>query len=415
MAHERFTRIPFTSGIPENDRIRQGIMQKQELAAYKYFFLQYCRRFAEAQRFLDPTTTDTWKNWISSLDFSYQQESDELIITWAQPEKGAFTANSRELLWFNKISTADQNEKDHQIMAEDALKAISAAGLKPHVDNTEKSVLEKRYHRHYLEEETLFDHWALEVDPAKIDVRQMNESVTAPEMRCITKILGDINGKSLLDIGCGLGEASVYFATKGAQVTAVDLSREMLVKVEELAACNGVSVETHQAMVEHLHFPPDRKFDIVYAGNVFHHVDIHAALSEIDNHLLPGGTLVCWEPVAYNPVINIYRKIANQVRSDDERPVTLADIKKFRDYFGNVSVEWFWLTSLVIFVVMFLVQRRDPNVERYWKAIVVEEDRWAWLYKPLEKVDRFLLKVFPALGMLCWNVVILSKKTSQNQ
>lgn len=319
--------------------------------------------------------------------------------------------NTAGLKWFNRDPEEQSREEYiHRTIIEHVHQSARAAGLDLHKDNSPEAIIEGRFHRHFLEEESLFDNWALEVNPAKIDVRQMNESLTAPEMRYITGLLGDLNGKTLLDIGCGLGEASVYFATKGALVTAVDLSREMLVKVQELAAWNQVSVETHQAMAEHLHFPAGRKFDIIYAGNVFHHVDIRAVLTEVVNHLTPGGKLVCWEPVAYNPVINIYRKIANQVRSDDERPITHSDIAIFRSHFSDVKIEWFWLTTLLIFVLMYFIQRRNPNVERYWKAVVTEEDRWAWLYRPLEKFDRFLIKIFPSLGMLCWNVVICAKE-----
>lgn len=38
------------------------------------------------------------------------------------------------------------------------------------------------------------------------------------------EILGDIRGKRLLDVGCGLGENSLLFARWGAHVTGVDVS-----------------------------------------------------------------------------------------------------------------------------------------------------------------------------------------------
>jgi 2-polyprenyl-3-methyl-5-hydroxy-6-metoxy-1,4-benzoquinol methylase len=64
-------------------------------------------------------------------------------------------------------------------------------------------------------------------------------------MRYITKRLGDLNGKTLLDIGRGLGEASVYFAMKGAEVTSSDLSEGMLNVTTKLALENEVKVKTH--------------------------------------------------------------------------------------------------------------------------------------------------------------------------
>jgi SAM-dependent methyltransferase len=282
-------------------------------------------------------------------------------------------------------------------------------GLTINVENTVDALMEGRFRRHFSEEERLFGAWAKSVDPGQIDVIQMNESITAPEMRFISAYLGALNGKKLIDIGCGLGEASVYFALKGARVTAVDLSQDMLSEVVTLARRYHTEVETLRASVEHLHLSQEDSFDIVYAGNIFHHVDIRAALDEVTKYMTDNSMLVCWEPVAYNPLINIYRRIAIRVRSFDERPIRMSDIETFKEYFSSIELHWFWLTTLVIFMIMIIWQRRNPNQERLWKAVVIEGQKWAWLYKPLEKLDRWLLATFPFLGPLCWNVVIIGK------
>ena len=49
---------------------------------------------------------------------------------------------------------------------------------------------------------------------------------------------------------------------------------------------------------------------------------------------------------------------------------------------------------------MALVQRRNPNKERYWKMVITEADRWAPIYKPLEKFDNLILKFLPPLRFL---------------
>lgn len=255
-------------------------------------------------------------------------------------------------------------------------------------------------------EERFHDDWASGIDVAAIDVIGMNEALTAPEMRYIVSSLGDLKGKRVLDVGCGLGEAGVYFALKGADVTVTDLSETMLAVAQRLARLHGVAVTTHKAAAESLSLPDDQQFDVIYVGNLFHHVDIASTLERLCALLKPEGVLVSWDPVAYNPLINVYRRIATDVRTADEHPITVADLDTFREHFRHVETRYFWFSTLIIFIIMALVQLRNPNKERYWKKVVEEADRWAPLYRPLEKLDRFLLGIFPFLGLLCWNVVI---------
>ena len=56
---------------------------------------------------------------------------------------------------------------------------------------------------------------------------------------------------------------------------------------------------------------------------------------------------------------------------------------------------------------MAIVQRRNPNKERFWKVILEEGEKWKWLYKPLEILDKVFLFLFPPLRLLCWNVVLI--------
>ncbi len=257
-------------------------------------------------------------------------------------------------------------------------------------------------------EEVFHDGWAASTDVTQIDVRQANEACTAPEMRHIRRALGDLRGRTLLDVGCGLGEASVYFALLGADVTASDISPGMCDAARRLAGHNGVTIRTHVSASEDLGFPADVKFDVIYTGNTLHHVDIAATMPLLLKHLKTDGTFVSWDPVAYNPAINYYRRNAMAVRTEDEHPLRLADIRAVRRHFRESSIAWFWLSTLLIFIIMKFGQGRDPNKERYWKKVIEEADQWAWLYWPLEGLDRLLLHI-PFLRPLCWNVVIVGR------
>ena len=263
-------------------------------------------------------------------------------------------------------------------------------------------------------EEAFHDNWAASVDVTEIDPRRISEALTSPELRFITKTLGDVRGKSLLDVGCGLGEASVYFALLGADVTAMDLSQGMLDVASRLAAAQGVNIKTHKSSAERTMLPVDLRYDIIYAGNLLHHVDIEDTIESLTPHLAPGGVFVSWDPLAYNPLINIYRRIATRVRTKDEHPLRWADIKLVKKHFHDVDTKYFWLTTLLVFIIMAIIQRRNPNKERYWKAVVNESERWAPLYRPLEFLDRLLLRFVPALRLLCWNVVIVARSAVTN-
>ena len=257
-------------------------------------------------------------------------------------------------------------------------------------------------------EEIFHDEWAAGVDVTKINVRQMNEACTAPEMRYIRRALGDLKGRTLLDVGCGLGEASVYFALLGAEVTATDISPGMCDAAARLAQTNGVEISTHVSAAEDLGLPAGKKFDVIYTGNTLHHVNLAATMPLLLKHLQPDGMFVSWDPVAYNPVINLYRRRAMEVRTVDEHPLRLKDIRAVRACFRDSHTRWFWLSTLLIFCFMAGLQRRDPNKERYWKKVVEEADQWAWLYRPLEWLDKVLL-LLPFLRPLCWNVVIVGR------
>jgi 2-polyprenyl-3-methyl-5-hydroxy-6-metoxy-1,4-benzoquinol methylase len=258
-------------------------------------------------------------------------------------------------------------------------------------------------------EESFHDEWAASEDVTKIDVRQRNTACTAPEMRHLRAALGDLRGRTLLDVGCGLGEASVYFALEGATVTATDISPGMCDAAQRLAAANGVTLTTHISAIEDLGLG-SRQFDIIYTGNTLHHADIPAMLDNVLPHLKPDGVFASWDPVAYNPIINVYRALATEVRTEDEHPLRLRDVRAITGRFESAEVRWFWFTTLLIFILMAVVQLRSPNKERFWKKVIDEADRWAWLYRPLEKLDRVLLVALPFLRPLCWNVVIVARR-----
>ncbi|MGL6284798.1 MAG: class I SAM-dependent methyltransferase, partial [Microcoleaceae cyanobacterium] len=173
----------------------------------------------------------------------------------------------------------------------------------------------------FAKEQKFHDQWAATIDVEGIQVRDYFEACTAPENRYILKQLGDVRGKKLLDLGCGAGENSVYFAKLGAECIASDYSPGMVEVAVKLAEANGVKVEGMVMNAMALDFP-DNTFDIVYVANLLHHLpDPELAIKEMHRVLKPGGKACFWEPLRHNPVINVYRRMATAVRTEDEMPL----------------------------------------------------------------------------------------------
>jgi 2-polyprenyl-3-methyl-5-hydroxy-6-metoxy-1,4-benzoquinol methylase len=261
-------------------------------------------------------------------------------------------------------------------------------------------------------EAVFHDAWAANTKLEDVHVRECFEAPTALENKFILRKMGDLAGKTVLDIGAGLGESSVYFALQGARVTTTDISQMMVEKVRQLTQQFGVQVEGIVSTAEALNVP-ENHFDFVYIANTIHHIhDRDQLFRQIHRALKPGGTFFSFDPLAYNPIINLYRKMATEVRTDDESPLTVADIALARKYFTSVEHREFWILSLALFLKYFLLDRVHPNADRYWKRILKEKSKPLWWWSPLAMIDRALARI-PGIRWLAWNVVLWGKKAPE--
>jgi 2-polyprenyl-3-methyl-5-hydroxy-6-metoxy-1,4-benzoquinol methylase len=261
-------------------------------------------------------------------------------------------------------------------------------------------------------EAAFHDAWASRTRVEDVLVCECFEAPTALENQFILAHMGPLAGKKLLDIGAGLGESSVYFALQGANVTAVDVSPQMVETTLALGRKFRVQLEGIVSSAEDLNLPT-ASYDIIYIANTIHHVRNRASLFEqISNALKPGGMFFSYDPLAYNPLINIYRRMATAVRTPDEVPLTTADIKLARKYFSRVRHREFWISTLCLFLKYYLIDRVHPNQDRYWKRILRETEEQLWWWKALRLLDGVLTRI-PVVRWLAWNVVIWGQKPLQ--
>jgi len=104
---------------------------------------------------------------------------------------------------------------------------------------------------------------------------------------------GDVEGRTVLDAGCGMGRFSDVVARWGAQrVVGVDLSQSVEPAAMNLGAYDSVAVL--QADLRALPLEP-ASFDIVFSIGVLHHTpNTLESLTRLAQFVKPGGRLCVW-------------------------------------------------------------------------------------------------------------------------
>jgi len=119
----------------------------------------------------------------------------------------------------------------------------------------------------------------------------------------------ELNGKRVLDVGCGMGRFAEVATRWGANLVGVDLSEAAVVAARNLA---DHPATMFQADVFHLPFAAG-SFDVIYSIGVLHHTpDCARAFAELPRLLKPGGRIAIWVYSSYNPwyrLSDLYRRV----------------------------------------------------------------------------------------------------------
>jgi SAM-dependent methyltransferase len=103
----------------------------------------------------------------------------------------------------------------------------------------------------------------------------------------------DVEGRTVLDVGCGMGRFADVVARWGARsVVGMDLSRAVEAAAENLAGYPSAHVVQGDAMA-----PPfaEASFDLVFSIGVLHHTPNTArAVASAARFVKPGGTFAVW-------------------------------------------------------------------------------------------------------------------------
>lgn len=113
----------------------------------------------------------------------------------------------------------------------------------------------------------------------------------APEWPTIRSILPDLQGKKVVDLGCGYGWFCRSAREQGAaQVLGMDLSEKMLGKAKEMT--EDPAIEYRQQDLEALQLPA-ASFDLVYSSLTLHYIeDLGKLFATVYQALVNGGEFI---------------------------------------------------------------------------------------------------------------------------
>ena len=202
-----------------------------------------------------------------------------------------------------------------------------------------------------------------------------------------TKVSAAARARRVLEYGCGTGSLAFGLTAQAAQVIGIDISDVAIEQARHTAAArdlNNVQFVVDNAEAMQL---PDKHVDVVVGSGIVHHLDIPKSMSEVRRVLSNGGVAIFAEPLAHNPVLNWYRNRTPELRSADEHPLTVADLRSMARGFASIKVTYFGLVAPLLGLFSADAKSESLTTRFVW-----------WL-------DRMLCRI-PGLNRYAWYCLI---------
>lgn len=140
------------------------------------------------------------------------------------------------------------------------------------------------------------------------------------------RLLGEMKGKRVLELGCGGAQCSIAFAKQGATAIGVDFSAEQLAFARRLCDREEVKVELRQGDLADLAFLRSDTVDLVFSAYAFGYVeDLGRVFRQVHRVLKVGAPLV----------FSLSHPTYNMIDDDSEQPLLIR-----RSYFDRSPIDY---------------------------------------------------------------------------
>ncbi len=209
--------------------------------------------------------------------------------------------------------------------------------------------------------------------------------------------LGDLQGKRILDYGCGYGMLGMYLGSCGAEVWGFDFSSAAIEAAKAAALKYELPAHFQQMDAAALLYPDD-SFDFAVGFGVIHHVIKYPGVAEqLHRVLKPDGKAIFHETLWDNPVFNFARRFTMKEADAGDARLGERDIRLFCRNFRSVAIEKYHL--------LYMAKRL---VKRPW-ATGSGQSQSRPFWKIVRSLDKQLLRL-PFLRRYCGEVVVFMQK-----
>ena len=185
----------------------------------------------------------------------------------------------------------------------------------------------------------------------------------------------NLDGMQVLDAMCGSGQTTSYLLARGASVTGLDISNEVIDTFQ--SRWSSANVVKRSLLDSGL---PGNSFDCVAVVGGLHHIhpNVKAAVREIHRVLKPGGHFCFMEPHS-GSLPDVVRKVwyrFDRFFSDNEAAIDVSALQ--RDFRGSFELRKVNYLGNVAFLLVLnsLIFRIPPKSKKSFAPLLMKLEPW---------------------------------------